>query len=153
MAQGLSATTQLNVRLNRDVKAVGDRALTSAGITPSQAVRSLWERLGQMAQSPREVRHLLAFDADGTRGASSMHSSATGHKMALVGASLFAKALQNEGISALQAGNRSDETDAGALLDGDLDETDMGAFLDDATDEELYELALEERLQERGLYE
>ena len=39
---GSSATAQINVRIDRELKEAGDRGLARRGITPSQAVRALW---------------------------------------------------------------------------------------------------------------
>ena len=36
---------QMNVRIDRQLKEAGDAVLTNIGLTPSQAVRALWEYL------------------------------------------------------------------------------------------------------------
>ena len=35
--------TQMNVRIDEDLKAAGDAAFRAAGVTPSEVVRSVWE--------------------------------------------------------------------------------------------------------------
>lgn len=60
--------------------------------------------------------------------------------MALAGATLFIKALEDEGIAVSEESKRSKESD-------------IFASLNDLSDDDLYELALEERMQERGLCE
>ena len=38
-----TASSQLNVRIDSDLKRAGDAVFTSIGLSPSQAVRALWE--------------------------------------------------------------------------------------------------------------
>ncbi|MEY8437056.1 type II toxin-antitoxin system RelB/DinJ family antitoxin [Atopobiaceae bacterium 24-176] len=38
------ATAQMNVRIDQDLKARGDGALANLGVSPTQAVRWLWEQ-------------------------------------------------------------------------------------------------------------
>ena len=38
-----ATTTQINVRIDRALKSSGDAALSDAGITPSEAIRAVWE--------------------------------------------------------------------------------------------------------------
>ena len=38
-----TTAAQINVRLDADLKRSGDAALSRAGMTPSQAVRALWQ--------------------------------------------------------------------------------------------------------------
>ena len=53
------APAQINVRLDRELKEAGDRELERMGITPSQAVRSLWEKLARGGADAEAVRKLL----------------------------------------------------------------------------------------------
>lgn len=43
---------QMNVRMNRQLKEAGDAVLSRMGMTPSQAVRSLWEYLVVQGKVP-----------------------------------------------------------------------------------------------------
>ena len=49
-----TATAQVNARLDVSLKAAGDAGLAAAGITPSQAVRALWQ-LAAEAAGPDEL--------------------------------------------------------------------------------------------------
>ena len=53
------APAQINVRLDRELKEAGDRELERMGITPSQVVRSLWEKLAGGGADAEAVRKLL----------------------------------------------------------------------------------------------
>lgn len=51
--------TQMNVRLDAKLKAAGDAVLEQEGVTPSQAVRALWECLVVEGRVPDGVRVAL----------------------------------------------------------------------------------------------
>ena len=58
----MDATVQMNTRIGRAAKERGDRVLAQRGITPSHAVRALWDYLGRhqdvpafMAESQRDT--------------------------------------------------------------------------------------------------
>lgn len=54
-----SATAQINVRLDRDLKQRGDAALAEMGISPSDAVRALWAKAAMRGKSLEAVKKLL----------------------------------------------------------------------------------------------
>ena len=61
-----TTAAQINVRLDADLKRSGDAALSKAGMTPSQAVRALWQLAASpllcgRVPSPRTARRLLVF--------------------------------------------------------------------------------------------
>lgn len=58
----MAATAQLNVRLDPELKKAGDEALASIGLTPSQAIRALWERAAERGEGLEKVE-ALATDA------------------------------------------------------------------------------------------
>lgn len=47
-----TTAAQINVRLDADLKRSGDAALSRAGMTPSQAVRALWQLAASLADAP-----------------------------------------------------------------------------------------------------
>lgn len=57
-----TATAQVNVRINAKLKEEGDRALASAGLTPSKAVRSLWELAARYKNAPDKLQAALYPD-------------------------------------------------------------------------------------------
>lgn len=54
-----ATTTQINARIDRALKANGDAALLDAGITPSEAIRALWELALRYKDAPRTLHELL----------------------------------------------------------------------------------------------
>ena len=54
-----TAAAQINVRLDADLKRSGDAALSRAGMTPSQAVRALWQLAASLADRPGALEDIL----------------------------------------------------------------------------------------------
>lgn len=54
-----SSTAQINVRLDRALKAAGDEALMEEGISPSEAVRALWSKLAKRGKTLEAIKQLL----------------------------------------------------------------------------------------------
>ena len=52
--------TQMNVRISAHLKQAGDDALSSIGLTPTQAVRALWKLAAQRGEALEEVKRFLA---------------------------------------------------------------------------------------------
>ena len=55
----MTATIQLNARLDRELKESGDAALSTIGLSPTQAVRALWEKAALRGKDLEEVAELL----------------------------------------------------------------------------------------------
>ena len=55
---GTAATAQINVRIDRELKEAGDRELARLGISPSEMVRAVWEKLARGGQDSAEVRRV-----------------------------------------------------------------------------------------------
>lgn len=75
------ATAQINVRLSQELKAAGDAALMEAGISPSQIVRALWEKVSQRGQSLEDVVELLLSAPQGDEDAARARKLATIDRM------------------------------------------------------------------------
>ena len=54
-----TTAAQINVRLDADLKRSGDAALSRAGMTPSQAVRALWQLAASLADRPGALEDIL----------------------------------------------------------------------------------------------
>ncbi len=54
-----TTTVQMNVRMPAELKAQGDAALASEGVSPSMAVRAVWEKAARRGADLAEVMHLL----------------------------------------------------------------------------------------------
>lgn len=50
---------QLNVRMDSELKEKGTAALASIGLTPTEAVRALWQRAAERGESLEKVRALV----------------------------------------------------------------------------------------------
>lgn len=59
---------QLNVRMDSELKADGTAALASIGLTPTEAVRALWQRAAERGESLEKVRALVEGNAAGEGG-------------------------------------------------------------------------------------
>lgn len=57
------AQSQVNARIDADLKATGDAALAAAGLTPTQAVRMLWSLAVRYQGEPEKLRAALDPDA------------------------------------------------------------------------------------------
>lgn len=57
-----AAEAQINVRIDRSLKAQGDEALANAGYSPSQAVRLLWGLAAQYQGNPSGLVAVLEPD-------------------------------------------------------------------------------------------
>lgn len=55
-----SELTQMNTRIDRELKERGDAALARAGFTPSQAVRALWEFAAKHEYEPEAIMQALS---------------------------------------------------------------------------------------------
>ena len=56
----MASVSQLNVRLNSDVKAAGDSVLDLYGVSATEIIRSLWEKLACGEEGLRQVVEMLA---------------------------------------------------------------------------------------------
>lgn len=56
----MEATVQVNVRMNSRLKEEGDAALARIGLSPTQAIRALWERAAKRGEDLAQVEELLA---------------------------------------------------------------------------------------------
>ena len=54
-----AATTQLNVRMEPELKISGDAVLLEYGVSPSQIVRSLWRAVSQGGDALKRVMEVL----------------------------------------------------------------------------------------------
>lgn len=52
--------TQMNVRLDSQLKRSGDEAFANAGLTPSQVVRTVWEFGSRHRDEPQVIRQAFA---------------------------------------------------------------------------------------------
>lgn len=53
------ASVQMNLRIDEQVKQLGDAALMEAGYSPTQAVRTVWSFAAAHAHEPQKVRQFL----------------------------------------------------------------------------------------------
>lgn len=119
---------QMNTRLDSLLKKQGDAALAAAGYSPSQAVRSLWSFAARHAAQPERIANAIdSLD----KGEENRQNDEREKKLiaAHAGWKLLDDTLEQLGMKALEI----------RALPGDTDE------------DTLYEEALFERYQDRGL--
>ncbi|MDO4502224.1 MAG: hypothetical protein Q4D06_03475 [Coriobacteriia bacterium] len=56
----MSTATQMNIRIPSSLKSQGDKALASIGLTPSEAVRSLWEKASKRGADLDQISRALS---------------------------------------------------------------------------------------------
>ncbi len=117
----MAATIQLNARLDKDLKSSGDAALALIGLSPTQAVRALWEKAARRGKDLEEVAELLSSNT--------LHNTAT-------------EEPEIEDIIK-QGWDFMDQAYASLGIDPSITR--------DYSDDELLSIALEDRLTERGL--
>ena len=54
-----AAIAQVNARIDASLKTAGDAALAKAGLTPTKAIRAMWQRFAELADRPEKVRELV----------------------------------------------------------------------------------------------
>lgn len=122
-----SPMTQMNTRIERELKQRGDAVLARAGFSPSEAVRALWEFAAAHEREPQAVARALAVeDPEAERERQ--------------------ERIQRKRDTLAKA--RKDMANAMSRL-GITDKGMRKVF--ETPDKELYEQALVERYRERGL--
>lgn len=119
----MEATVQLNARMSRELKKSGDEALALIGLSPTAAVRALWEKASRRGEDLEQVAQLLA------------PAESVEENNALDNDNSFAETWAMMDEFYRQVGVDPRQTRSG----------------DDVSDKELLEGALYERMAERGL--
>lgn len=115
---------QVNARIDTSLKTAGDAALAKAGLTPTKAIRALWQRFAELADRPEKIRELV--ESSGELGPGERAEQERKLSLAREGATIVSRSLAERGI---------------AVPEG----------LEELSYEELRERVLLERLRERGL--
>ena len=116
---------QMNTRISRSLKERGDAALEKAGMTPSQAVRKLWDFAARNSHNPQIIQSL--FDTEDKAARSEAEEERARRAEAFrKGANIMAEAYERMGI-------------------------EPSDWTKNASYEEMRDYALLERLRERGL--
>ena len=121
------ATAQINARIDANTKALGDRALSNIGYSPTKAIRSLWEFAGENINNLKALREL--FDEIEQRSNARKSEATEWEKKVAEGPLIIERALREMGI----------------------EHYDPPDFSDKKVYEELLEEALYEKYAERGL--
>ena len=50
---------QVNTRIDASLKTAGDVALAKAGLTPTKAIRAMWQRFAELKDRPEKIRELV----------------------------------------------------------------------------------------------
>lgn len=104
-----TTAAQVNVRLDGDLKRSGDAALSRAGMTPSQAVRALWQLAASLADRPGALQDILSPGR--ARAEQREREKAAKHKLELIdqGSQLFAVACRESEIDLAKVRPSGDE--------------------------------------------
>ena len=104
-----TTAAQINVRLDADLKRSGDVALCRAGMTPSQAVRALWQLAASLTDRPGVLDDILLPNR--ARAEQREREKAARRKLELIdrGSQLFAAACGESGIDMAKAQPSDDE--------------------------------------------
>ena len=104
-----TTAAQINVRLDADLKRSGDAALSRAGMTPSQAVRALWQLAASMADRPGALEDILLPSR--ARAEQREREKVAKHKLELIdrGSQLFAAACRESEIDLAKVQPSGDE--------------------------------------------
>lgn len=132
-----AALSQVNARLDADLKEAGDRALAAAGYTATRAIRALWKRAAELIDDPKAIQELLEPDEVADQEAAS--------------AKMVRPPLGEEWVRKLQLAEEGAHIYENALLELGIDIHDPSFEPDTRSYEELRDEILQERLQERGL--
>ena len=119
------AATQMNTRIDEELKRRGDEVIARHGLTPSQVVRAVWEHIGEIDDLPEFMRipDAEAIEAERQRKV----------KLVEEGAHIWENFFKDHGLAV--PAPREFETDA-----------ERTAYYDELRFE-----AYEERARERGL--
>ena len=93
-----SATAQINARIDPDLKTRGDAGLAAAGITPTQAIRALWELAAGRIDDPAAIEDALYPDRATARRALDADQRTEKVAVAQRGPSVVEEAMAQLGI-------------------------------------------------------
>lgn len=112
------ALSQMNIRMNKQLKDAGDKILAESGRTPTQIVRSLWEKISRGSADLQQVEEML-----GNAGLEVPTHNTTTQKVEAMqrGRALFAEGLSNWGIHAGADVSRDDKSDTDLYIDALVD--------------------------------
>ena len=111
---------QMNTRISRSLKERGDAALEKAGMTPSQAVRKLWDFAARNSHNPQIIQSLFDTE-DEAEKREAEEERARRRAVALKSANIVADAYERAGIEPSEwTKKRVVRRDARVRLDGTL---------------------------------
>lgn len=91
-------TAQVNARIDAELKREGDAALAAAGLTPTQAVRALWELAAQLKDAPGQLRATLFPNEQQRERAAQDKELQRKLKLAEEGANLMERFYRSSGL-------------------------------------------------------
>ena len=89
------ATTQMNVRIDCDVKPAGDAALASIGFTPSSVIQAVWRFAERNKRNRKELLRLKAVLESAEQSASDEEDAKS---WVVAGPAIYADMLAEMGI-------------------------------------------------------
>ena len=95
----MAATAQINARIDADCKTLGDAGLAAAGLSPSQAIRALWELAGRNVDAPETIIAALLPDRQKQREADKQAQRAQHAQLIAQGPNIMRDAYAAGGIT------------------------------------------------------
>lgn len=99
---------QMNTRISRSLKERGDAALEKAGMTPSQAVRKLWDFAARNSHNPQIIQSL--FDTEDEAEKREAEEERARRRAVALKARISLPTRTNELGSSLRSGRRTRRT-------------------------------------------
>ena len=132
---------QMNVRLPRQVKESGDAALAELGITPTEFVRTVWEKMAQGGEERSKVESAVMGLQRDERLEHEQRLDALRRARSLYERGMPELGIDPVKVAAVRAeGSGADAVGTSALGAGN------------SSDEDAYVAALMERMRERGTW-
>ena len=92
-------TSQVNARIDAELKRSGDAAMAAAGLTPTQAVRALWSLASRLADKPEKLHETL-FPEERAERERALDDRTRRHlQLVREGAGIMDKALLAQGVT------------------------------------------------------
>ena len=94
-----TATAQVNARISAQLKANGDEGLAAAGLTPTQAVRAVWDLAARYKNTPDKLHAALFPDKAEEEKAEAAAQKARRAKLIEEGSKIVERAYEKAGIT------------------------------------------------------
>lgn len=95
----ITISSQVNARIDPELKRSGDAAIAAAGLTPTLAVRALWSLASRLSDKPGKLREILFPEECAERDRELDDRTRRRLQLVREGAGLMDKALLAQGVT------------------------------------------------------